>query len=165
VPPKEQKQNAERDAREWLARAQDALEAGDLHAARRAAINAKQEEPRSVRARELLGLAAYELGQWQEALRELLTFRRLSGRRTQDPAIARCYIERGQTDKAVDLLSDLARGDVDVGIWARAQAIRAEALTVLGRQDVATLVLDDAGRAVPQARELFDAVRARLQLP
>ena len=40
---------------------------------------AKQLSPRSATVRELLGLSAYRCGQWEEGLRELRTFRRLTG--------------------------------------------------------------------------------------
>jgi hypothetical protein len=40
---------------------------------------AKELAPRSATIREMLGLSAYQLEQWQEALRELRTYRRLTG--------------------------------------------------------------------------------------
>ena len=40
---------------------------------------AKNLAPRSSTTRELLGLSAYRAGQWEEALRELRTFRRITG--------------------------------------------------------------------------------------
>lgn len=40
---------------------------------------AKELAPRAATVREILGLAAYQLEQWEEALRELRTFRRLTG--------------------------------------------------------------------------------------
>lgn len=40
---------------------------------------AKKLSPRSSVVRELLGLSAYRSGQWEEALRELRTFRRITG--------------------------------------------------------------------------------------
>lgn len=41
--------------------------------------DAKKLSPRSATIRELLGLSAYRSGRWEEALRELRTFRRLTG--------------------------------------------------------------------------------------
>ena len=52
---------------------------GRFHPAARALQEAKALSPRAATIRELLGLTAYELGRWEEALRELRTFRRLSG--------------------------------------------------------------------------------------
>ncbi len=46
---------------------------------------AKELTPRTATVRELLGLSAYRLGLWDQALRELRTFRRLTGETTHMP--------------------------------------------------------------------------------
>lgn len=46
---------------------------------------AKELSPRTATIRELLGLSAYRLGRWEVALRELRTFRRLTGESTHMP--------------------------------------------------------------------------------
>jgi tetratricopeptide (TPR) repeat protein len=46
---------------------------------------AKEASPRTATIRELLGLSAYRLGRWEVALRELRTFRRLTGETTHMP--------------------------------------------------------------------------------
>ncbi len=59
--------------------AADAFAQGRYRFARNKLLEAKQLSPRAAAIRELLGLAAYRSGQWDEALRELRTFRRLAG--------------------------------------------------------------------------------------
>ncbi len=58
-----------------------AAEFADQHfgAAHRKLLKAKQLSSRATAIRELLGLTAYRLGNWDEALRELRAFRRLAG--------------------------------------------------------------------------------------
>jgi len=59
--------------------AADAFADGRYRVARDKLLEAKELSPRAVAIRELLGLSAYRAGLWQEALRELRTFRRLAG--------------------------------------------------------------------------------------
>jgi len=68
-----------REAVEHLAAAVAAFVAGKYGKAERSAAAAKQLAPRSPTVREVLGLSAYRLGRWEEALRELRTYRRLTG--------------------------------------------------------------------------------------
>ena len=59
--------------------AADAFADGRYRFARDKLVEAKELSPRATAIRELLGLSAYRAGLWQEALRELRTFRRLAG--------------------------------------------------------------------------------------
>lgn len=68
-----------REAAASLEQAATAFVAGRYAKARRQAEAAKELSPRLPAARELLGLAAYRMGQWEQALTELRTYRRLSG--------------------------------------------------------------------------------------
>lgn len=52
---------------------------GRYKSAAKALRQAKELSPRAATIRELLGLAEYELGDWEQALRELRTYRRLTG--------------------------------------------------------------------------------------
>lgn len=63
-----------------------------LNALRRA----KALAPRAATIRELLGLSAYHLDEWEEALRELRTFRRLTGETTQLPVEMDCLRALGR---------------------------------------------------------------------
>lgn len=58
---------------------------GRLRRALDRAETAKSLSPRDATARELLGLSAYRLGRWEQALQELRTYRRLSGDTTHLP--------------------------------------------------------------------------------
>ena len=69
---------------------------------------AKKLAPRSATIRELLGLAAYRSGYWEEALRELRTFRRLTGDMIHTPVELDCL-------RALDRPQDVKRA------WERIQ--------------------------------------------
>ena len=68
-----------------LGAAADAFTEGQYHTAVRKAEHAKDLASRDATIREILGLAAYRVGDWQKALRELRTYRRLSGETTHMP--------------------------------------------------------------------------------
>lgn len=72
--------------------------------------SAKDLAPQAATIRELLGLSAYHLGKWQEALRELRTFRRISGEPTQVPVELDCLRALGRiedVEKTFRQLKDL----------------------------------------------------------
>ena len=68
-----------------LAAAAEAFSEGQYHTAVRKAAHAKDLASRDATIREILGLASYRVGDWQTALRELRTYRRLSGETTHMP--------------------------------------------------------------------------------
>lgn len=70
---------------EFLQSAAKAFSAGKHGRAFKEAEEAKALSPRVATIRELLGLAAYRLGRWDVALRELRTFRRFTGETTHMP--------------------------------------------------------------------------------
>ncbi len=72
-------------ALEDLGEAAAAFTDGRYHQAVRRAERAKQSAPRDATVREILGLAAYRVGDWQTALRELRTYRRFTGETTHLP--------------------------------------------------------------------------------
>lgn len=72
-------------ALEALGEAGAAFTDGRYKAATRYARTAKELSPRDVTVREILGLASYRVGDWPEALRELRTYRRLTGDTTHMP--------------------------------------------------------------------------------
>jgi tetratricopeptide (TPR) repeat protein len=59
---------------------------------------AKDLAPQAATIRELLGLSAYHLERWEEALRELRTFRRITGETTQMPVEIDCLRALGRTE-------------------------------------------------------------------
>ena len=87
-----------------LAAAAEAFSDGQYHAAVKKAEHAKDLASRDATIREILGLAAYQVADWQKALRELRTYRRLSGETTHMP------IE-------MDVLRALNRPDDVTAVW------------------------------------------------
>lgn len=63
---------------------------------------AKELAPRSATIREMLGLSAYQLEQWQEALRELRTYRRLTGSTDHMAIEIDCQRAMGADAMAID---------------------------------------------------------------
>ncbi|MGI8824012.1 MAG: hypothetical protein ACR2JP_12080 [Acidimicrobiia bacterium] len=72
-------------ALEALGEASEALADGAYRRAARHAIRAKDLAPRDATVRETLGIAAYRSGDWQTALTELRSYRRLAGETTHLP--------------------------------------------------------------------------------
>jgi tetratricopeptide (TPR) repeat protein len=73
------------DALEQLGEASAAFGDGRYQKALRHALKAKELAPRDATVREVLALSAYRTGDWKQALRELRTYRRLSGELTHVP--------------------------------------------------------------------------------
>ena len=168
-----------------LARAIELLDREDPKAAAAEAEKAKSIAPRSGAVREVLGLAYYGLGRWQEALTELKAYKRISGRSDQNHLIADSLRGLGRPREAVPLADEALRSK-GVPSEAKAEAVIvaasaladqgrfAEALAFLGRTktraDVAeeqTLrlwyvkgdILERAGRRSEAAAEFRRIVR------
>lgn len=165
-----------------FADAMAAFAAGDLDEAIRLGDQCKHIALRAVPAREFLGLAYYQAGRWKEAARELAAFRRLSGSNEQNPVIADSYRAMGKPEKAVEIVDQISRGEVEPAVYYEGQIVGAGALADLGRVDEAVErlrkldlkpqvaeahhirawyvlgdLLERAGRFT-QAREWFEAV-------
>jgi tetratricopeptide (TPR) repeat protein len=109
-----------REAVEHLAGAVEAFVAGKYGKAERAAAAAKELAPRSSIVREVLGLSAYRMGRWEQALRELRTYRRLTGETFNLPVemdALRALERPGDVEKAWELLRRLGgtRATMDEG--------------------------------------------------
>jgi tetratricopeptide (TPR) repeat protein len=168
-----------------LGRAIELLDRDDPKAAAAEAEKAKSLAPRSGAIREVLGLAYYGLGRWQDALTELKAYKRISGRPDQNHLIADSLRGLGRPSEAVPLAEEALRAKA-VPAEAKAEAIVvaasaladqgrfAEALAFLGRartrSDVAeehTLrlwyvrgdILERAGRRAEAAEEFRRIVR------
>jgi tetratricopeptide (TPR) repeat protein len=167
-----------------IADAADAFEEDRLDDAVELLDRAKHHAPRSPTIRALAGLVHYHRGDWRESARELAAYRRLSGRRDQDPVYADSLRALGRPEKAVEVLEAL--GDEDVpeevsveGLIVHGGALRdlghpAEAVEVLQRGPLHPRevrghhlrlwyaladALEEAGRRV-DAREWWDALYA-----
>lgn len=141
-----------------------AHEAGELPKAMRAAAKAKEAAPRSPTVRELLGRVLAEMGSHREALAELQTYKRLSGRAHADALIAECLLATGRPEKALELIGALHKTDVPAADWAIAQIVRAQLYAERGDIDAAIGVLRSADSAWPGTKAAPHQLRVRYEL-
>ncbi|MCL2782225.1 MAG: tetratricopeptide repeat protein [Actinomycetia bacterium] len=95
--------------------------------------------------REAVGIAAYEAGEWAEALTELRAARRISGEAHTLALIADCERALGRPEHAVRLLSDPAVPTLDADSRAELLVVVAGARRDLGQLDAALSVLARGG--------------------
>jgi tetratricopeptide (TPR) repeat protein len=124
----------------------DALERGRPRDAERAATEAKRLAPRSGAIREVLGLAQYRNGRFREALRELQSYRRLTGRLDQNHLIADSHRALGAPAKALGPVEEALDARIPEEARAEAAVVGASALADLGRYDEALTLLRRAPR-------------------
>ncbi len=96
------------------------------------AEKAKTQASRSPKIRELLGLSYYQMGRWQEAARELLTFRRLSGSFEEHHVIADCYRALEKPDRALEICAEVPPGTLSAELQAELAIVAAGALADKG---------------------------------
>jgi tetratricopeptide (TPR) repeat protein len=137
-----------------FAEAAAAFAAEDYDAAIGLAEQSKHMALRAVAPRELLGLALYRAGRWQDAVRELSTYRRLSGSLDQNPVIADCYRALGKPEKALELCDEM-RGDsqLSAAVLYEGAIVAAGALGDMGRLDEALARLERLELDPPHAEE------------
>src|SRR5688572_3808830 len=97
---------------------------------------------RSAAARELLGLAYYRTGKWNEAAKELTTFRRISGSTEQNPVIADAYRAMGKPEKALEFCQEIDRKAVEPAVYYEGIIVGAGALADQDRLDDAIAILE-----------------------
>jgi tetratricopeptide (TPR) repeat protein len=97
---------------------------------------------RALAARELLGLAYYRAGRWNEAARELSAFRRISGSSEQNAVLADCYRAMGKPQRAVELCEEIDPKRVDEAIVYEGAIVAAGALSDQGKLDAAIARLE-----------------------
>jgi tetratricopeptide (TPR) repeat protein len=131
------------------------LERGRDAAAVRSALEAKALAPRSGAVREVLGLALYRTGRFQEALRELQAYRRITGRLDQNHLIADSHRAVGAPEKAIPVAQEAIRARISEEVRAEATIVAASALADLGRYPEALSLLR-AFPARPQGGRNFD---------
>ena len=119
-----------------------AFAADDYDMAVRLGDQSKHMALRAASVRELLGLAYYHLGRWQEAARELAAFRRITGSTEQNPVIADCYRAMKKPEKAIELCDEIVPGEVEPAVYYEGQIVAAGALADLGRLDEAIARLE-----------------------
>jgi tetratricopeptide (TPR) repeat protein len=125
---------AQADTLARLARAVELLERDDPGAALVEAQKAKRLSGRSSSVREVLGLALYGAGRWQEALAELKAYKRMTGRPDQNHLIADCLRAVGRPAEAVPLADEALRDrTVANEVKAEVVIVAASALADEGR--------------------------------
>jgi tetratricopeptide (TPR) repeat protein len=92
---------------------------------------------RAASVRELLGLAYYRSGRWQEAARERAAFRRITGTTEQNPVLADCYRAMGKPQRALELCDEIDPARVAPEIVYEGAIVAAGALAEMGRLDEA----------------------------
>jgi tetratricopeptide (TPR) repeat protein len=97
------------DVARAFAAAGDALEEGDIDRATELLTWAKSVAVRSAVIREALGVARYLAGDFAGANRELLAYRRLSGRQDQNHLLADCARAAGQSEKVAEYVDEMTR--------------------------------------------------------
>lgn len=115
---------------------------GDYAEAIRLGEQAKHIALRSVAARELLGLAYYRVGKWNEAAKELAAFRRLSGSTEQNPVLADTYRALRRPDKALEYCKEIDRKAVDESVYFEGAIVGAGAFADMGKVDEAIALLE-----------------------
>ena len=136
--PKERREAAIRELENGV----EAFAADRYKPAAAALRKAKAASSRSATIRELLGLSAYHIGNWDEALKELRAFRRMSGETDQMPIEMDCLRALGRSKdvgKTYDLFHELGGGrDTD----NEARVVYASHLADEGRLEEAWKVIN-----------------------
>jgi tetratricopeptide (TPR) repeat protein len=111
--------------------------------------------------RETCGIAAYQAGEWSEALAELRTARRLTGRASYLPLMADCERALGRPDRALAIIKDPAAADVDRATQIELRIVESGVRRDQGRPDAGVVALQvpelTDGRPRPWSAGLFYA--------
>lgn len=107
--------------------------------------SAKDLAPQAATIRELLGLSAYHMEKWEEALRELRTFRRISGEPTQVPVELDCLRALGRTEDVEKTYRQLKSLDPRAETDDEARVVFASSLLERG-------LISDAWRVIQPGR-------------
>jgi tetratricopeptide (TPR) repeat protein len=111
--------------------------------------------------RETCGIAAYNAGEWAEALTELRAARRLTGRKSYLPMMADCERALGRLDRALDLVNGSEARGVDRATAIELRIVESGIRRDQGLADAAVAVLQvpelTRGRPGLQAARLFYA--------
>jgi tetratricopeptide (TPR) repeat protein len=135
-----------------FAEAAGAFAAGDIDAAIELGEQAKHIALRAASPRELLGLAYYKAGRWQEAARELTAFRRFSGSTEQNPVIADSYRAMNKPEKAIEFVDEMDSA-VPEPVYYEGQIVAAGALGDMRLLDEAIGRLEKLDLRPPVAKE------------
>ncbi|MCH1883577.1 hypothetical protein [Agrococcus sp. ARC_14] len=87
--------------------------------------------------RETLAITAYQLGDFSLALRELRTYRRITGRDDQLPLMADCERGLGRPEKALELARSVEASTLDTAVRVELAIVKSGARLDLGQTDAA----------------------------
>lgn len=92
--------------------------------------------------RETVGITAYLTGDFALALRELRTYRRLSGSNDQLPLMVDCERGLGRPDRALELAADVPRASLPVPVQVELAIARSGARLDMGKPELALAELE-----------------------
>lgn len=123
------------------------------------ALAASRRGGRIAAVREAVGITAYEAGDFAEALRELRTFRRISGSNEHLALMADCERGLGRPEKAIELTQSVDVGSFDAATRVEVAMVVSGAYADLGRPEEALATLEipqlDINRAFSFSPRLF----------
>jgi tetratricopeptide (TPR) repeat protein len=128
------------------------------------AVAAQQRAGRVGLVREAAGLAAYQVGRYEEALRELRTARRLTGSSEHLPVMADCERGLGRPERALDLASSPEARELDRAGQLEMLIVASGARGDLGQHDAAVVMLQVGELDVPPRAGSGPARQARARL-
>lgn len=127
---------------------------------------AKELSPRSATIRELIGLSAYRSGLWEEGLRELRTFRRITGDLIHTPVEMDCLRALGRKADVTKTWESLKEHDLSATIDHEARVVYASFLLDEGRARDAWAVIKPgrlvASPSMGELRRWFVAAKVAL---
>nr|WP_325208958.1 hypothetical protein [Salinibacterium sp.] len=139
----------------------------DPELAHRHATSAARKAGRIAVVRESLAITAYAVGDFALALRELRTYRRISGRDDQLPMMVDSERGLGRPDRALELGRSVQRETLPVDVQVELAIAMSGARLDLGQTDAALLELEipqlDPQRAYSWSPALFSAYAAVLE--
>jgi len=159
-----------KDNADWVAR--HLVMAGTLidedpELAHKHALAASRRAGRIAVVRESVGITAYATGQFELALRELRTYRRLSGRDDQLPLMVDSERGIGRPEKALELGRSVPRASLDAAVQVALAIAMSGARLDLGQPEAALTELQipqlDPERAFSWSPALFDAYATVLE--
>jgi len=159
-----------KDNADWVAR--HLVMAGrlideDTELAHKHALAAARRAGRIGVVRETVAITAYATGDFALALRELRTYRRLTGRNDQLPLMVDSERGVGRPDRALELGRSVPRGELDVPVQVELAIAMSGARLDLGQPEAALTELQipqlDPERAFAWSPALFDAYATVLE--
>jgi tetratricopeptide (TPR) repeat protein len=159
------KENADEVARHLAMAAR--LIGEDPQLAHRHAVSAARRAGRIAVVRETLAITAYSIGDFALALRELRTYRRISGKDDQLPMMVDSERGLGRPDKALELARSVPRDSLPVAVRVELAIAMSGARLDLGQTEAALTELQipelDPDTAFSYSPALFDAYATVLE--